>query len=739
MHSARRTACRVLAVSVLCAVGSGAHAAAEPLPVADPILPEESAAIRRHFAIDQPWETLARAPAQVRRHRGFVALLTAGNEPDTAPLEPLPLPPTPRTEALLRELFAGRDLLAEKRNEFGWAYYSPADGSGQPLVLRVPQDYDPRKTYPLVVILHGLGQRPRPDPDLKAREPVILAWPWGRGDTGYRGLGGQDVRDAIDALQSWYAIDAQRIFLLGFSMGGHGVWSLSGRQPYRFAGAAAISGWPQPDLLDNLRSIPLFIRHGTDDTTVPALFSRYAHTRLRLDKSPMDYQEIRGAGHGLGTPVFKQALDWFRSCPPAGSRFQRIKLETPVDLNLPGLTGEAFAQPHQPAWVELHPPAAGSALPRMTSQNLLKIRLAPSGPGVVIDGQTLHPADAAGEIWVQRDRRWVQDSTDARQPRDYRAGAAANLFDGEPLRIVIAADGSAGEFRKRAAQAQALARFAGAGKPMAAGAIPVRTDRDLTETERAHCNLILVGDPRHHAEIRRILPNLPFQLNTDDAWVIAGQPYARTENGLLGLYFNPRQPARWIYLIIPPSSETRAQRWLDNPAQLFPGADGLNRLGQPDLVITSPERGDRLWRQFDRGWTWRDGPSRTNRLATTTVWEWEIRRQAETLVASNRADGFLLGPPENRVLRRIDPEVFTEASAAGSLPQSHWVRLTLPDPVAVKSLAKTRGFRLYPSASTASALESFRLLVPFDLLWAAPRNLPERLREGALEPLESHE
>lgn len=728
-----------LVSALLSTLLSAATAASDPPGAPDPILPEEAAAIRRHFGIDQPWANLAAAPEQVRRHRGFVALLMAGTE-TAAPLEPLPLPPPVRSDAILRSLFQGRDLLAEKRDEFGWAYYSPTDGSGQPLVLRIPHDYDPRKSYPLIVILHGLGQRPRPDPNLTAREPVIMAWPWGRSDTAYRGLGGQDVWDAMEAIQSWYAVDPRRISLMGFSMGGYGAWSLAARRPNLFAAVAPVSGWPQPDLLVNLRQIPLFVRHGSADTTVPTLFSRYAYAVLSHNFSPINFQEIPGAGHGLGSPVFNQVQKWIGAQPPAGGKTLYFKLENPVDLELPGLSGIAFEHPHQPAWIHMDPASNAVSVPRVTSQNLLKIRLNSASPDFLLDGQTLGATSAVPQIWIRQRDRWIPEHANSNSPRDYRAGAAANLFDGEPLLIVIPSDGPPAQNQKLAAYAETLARFAGDGKPMGVGGISIRTDRELSAAERGHCNLILIGSPRYHAEIRRLLPLLPLRLSNRDEWLTGETPpLSRTENGLLCFYFNPLQPSRWIYLIIPPSQTALADRWLRNPAHLLAGADGLNRLGQPDLIITSPDQGDRLWRQFDRDWSWRNLPSNTNRLAGAgTVQDWALCRSADALIKSNQADGLLLGISEKVEVRRIDPDYFTEASAAAGQPDIHLSRVRIPRRTLDKILAKARGFRLYPAPSSSGSPESetVRLLVPFDLLWTAAGILPELSKDFTLEPIE---
>jgi len=567
-----------------------------------------------------------------------------------------------------------------------------------------------------------------------------MAWPWGRGDTAYRGLGGQDVWDAMEAIQSWYNVDPHRVFLMGFSMGGYGAWSLAAREPNRFAAVASVSGWPQPDLLVNLRQIPLFVRHGSADITVPTLFSRYAYAVLSHNFSPINFQEIPGAGHGLGSPVFNQVQKWIGTQPPAGSKTLHFKLDTPVDLQLPGLTGIAFDHPHQPAWIHVDPPSNAVSIPRITSQNLLKIRLNSASPDFIFDGQTLGSTSAVPQIWIRQSDHWIPEHADSHSPRDYRAGAAANLFDGEPLLIIIPFDGPPDKNQKLAAYAQTLARFAGAGKPMVVGEIPIRTDRELTAAEREHCNLILIGSPRYHSEIRRILPLLPLPRSTRDEWLIGDTPpLSRTENGLLCFHSNPLQPSRWIYLIIPPSQTALAERWLRNPAGLLVGADGLNRLGQPDLVITSPDTGDRLWRQFDRDWTWRDLPANTNRLSTDTVQEWALRRTADSLFQSNQADGLLLGTPEKVEVRRIDPDYFTEASAAAGQPDIRLSRLRIPRAKLDKVLAKAGDFRLYPAPSSpvASASETVRLLVPFDLLWTATRILPELPKDFTLEPIET--
>jgi hypothetical protein len=160
--------------------------------------------LTEQFGLDRPWDDLATAADLVRKHRGMVA--RACEWLDVS----LPLDGERRLAGLaeaadsVEAVLAGADYIGAQRNEFMCAYYSQVDGSGQPFVARVPENLDPAKSYPLIVMLHGRGGRPEPARGRAFRGEFLAVQPWGRGDLGYRALAEDDVLQVIAYMRRWY-------------------------------------------------------------------------------------------------------------------------------------------------------------------------------------------------------------------------------------------------------------------------------------------------------------------------------------------------------------------------------------------------------------------------------------------------------------------------------------------------------------------------------------------------------
>jgi len=135
---------------------------------------------------------------------------------------------------------------------------STVDGSEQPYALYLPQSFDPRKEYGLLVSLHseesntlefiaGFGNRRvwsdgggwNALPALRDRE-LIVACPLARGSMGYQGIPEQDVYDVLADVERRFPVDPDRVYLTGISMGGGGALWLAATRPDVWAGVAAM-------------------------------------------------------------------------------------------------------------------------------------------------------------------------------------------------------------------------------------------------------------------------------------------------------------------------------------------------------------------------------------------------------------------------------------------------------------------------------------------------------------------
>ncbi len=77
------------------------------------------------------------------------------------------------------------------------------------------------------------------------------------------------VLQLIDSLRSSLNIDSERIYVVGFSMGGSTVINSLSARPDLFAAGISIAGIPQFDKMQQLTSTPIWLLYGLDDTENP--------------------------------------------------------------------------------------------------------------------------------------------------------------------------------------------------------------------------------------------------------------------------------------------------------------------------------------------------------------------------------------------------------------------------------------------------------------------------------------
>jgi fermentation-respiration switch protein FrsA (DUF1100 family) len=261
-------------------------------------------------------QTLPFVAVQVRENEWFaetserIGNLASGESSQLpfliAPKRPIKPDENPRLHLIIRVIGEQQEfdlpVAVRRRSEpFFTTHRSHIDGSVQPMTLLVPPDYDPQRSYPLVVALHGskgclIGHAFSVKPDF------IIVAPHGRGQTGYRDFGEVDIFEAMDEVRKRYRIDEDRIYLTGHSMGGGGTFRLAVRYPHLWAGIAlmASSGTRPFEWLRNLLHIPTLFYHGSEDEVVPVQMAREAANYIRQLGYNFRYEEVEGKPHWWG-------------------------------------------------------------------------------------------------------------------------------------------------------------------------------------------------------------------------------------------------------------------------------------------------------------------------------------------------------------------------------------------------------------------------------------------------------
>jgi len=244
------------------------------------------------------------------------------------------------------------DAAGVRPNLYQARRFTNAKGDTLPYRLFVPKDYDPGKKYPLVLFLHGGGERGSNNraqlrqagsrlwaaTEIQQRWPCFVVVPqcpvgdyWGvreivgtsRED---RHLGGEreycpirSVWSILDALEKEFPIDTDREYVTGLSMGGRGTWETLKYNPHRFAAAIPICAGLRPLSDDDLTAlakktvhIPLWIFHGTDDPIVPVEYSRKMVAALRAAGGSPRYVEYPGVLHNSWLKAYVEPglADW---------------------------------------------------------------------------------------------------------------------------------------------------------------------------------------------------------------------------------------------------------------------------------------------------------------------------------------------------------------------------------------------------------------------------------------------
>lgn len=143
--------------------------------------------------------------------------------------------------------------------------------------LYLPENYEQQEQWPLLVFLHGAGERGDDLQKVKVHGPprliaeghefpFIVVSPQCVSNQRWNP---DAVAHLVDHLCEKYKIDRQRMYLTGLSMGGYGTWATLAAHPKLFAAAAPICGGGDPNTVAQFKHVPLWVFHGAKDSVVP--------------------------------------------------------------------------------------------------------------------------------------------------------------------------------------------------------------------------------------------------------------------------------------------------------------------------------------------------------------------------------------------------------------------------------------------------------------------------------------
>lgn len=213
-----------------------------------------------------------------------------------------------------------------------------------PYRIMSPENIDKNMKYPLVVFLHGSGERGDDNekqllhgastfsnPANAYRYPAYVVFPqckekfWTEAFNERVFMPGApnpglskteaSLMELVDYILTNNPVDTSRIYLIGISMGGIATYDLACRYPKKFAAAVPICGAVNPDRLANASEVSFMIFHGEDDDVIPSLCGREAYKALNAAGARVEYIEFAGMGHDCWDSAFNYPnfLPWLFS------------------------------------------------------------------------------------------------------------------------------------------------------------------------------------------------------------------------------------------------------------------------------------------------------------------------------------------------------------------------------------------------------------------------------------------
>ena len=202
---------------------------------------------------------------------------------------------------------------AQNRGAGDWTpLYEPDVHDGMPYRLMKPIDFDGNTRYPLIVSLHGGGgkgtdnrkqlkdwNKQLAEKERRAKYPCYVLAPqandlWN----------GEHLRKIQAIIKDLPAVDMDRIYILGHSMGGHGTYILIQIAPDYFAAAAPSAGSglrTTEKFIDAsvIKDIPIWAFHGSEDRVCPYERDLALFNEMKQLGGNMKLTTWKGDNHGV--------------------------------------------------------------------------------------------------------------------------------------------------------------------------------------------------------------------------------------------------------------------------------------------------------------------------------------------------------------------------------------------------------------------------------------------------------
>lgn len=262
----------------------------------------------------------------------------AKDENQEKPQELIEVKPDPPAVAASKLAIVKRDFTKET--------FAASNGCELPYRLFIPIDYDESYAYPVLLTLHGMGNRGTDNEiqlegfrfqealvnlDHQLNRCIIVAPQCPHDDIWVRymlaGYSADDVPmssamealvELLDYIDVTYSTHPGRKYVIGASMGGFGTWDIITRYPDKFAAAVPICGGGDPAYAYELKDMYIHVYHDVGDDTIPVIAARRMVDAIKaVGGERIEYTETTGYGHGIAGYILNKddlsIYDWLFS------------------------------------------------------------------------------------------------------------------------------------------------------------------------------------------------------------------------------------------------------------------------------------------------------------------------------------------------------------------------------------------------------------------------------------------
>lgn len=472
-------------------------------------------------------------------------------------------------------------------------YRSSIDESDQPFGLEIPENLDLSKPVPLLVWLHGRGDKTT---DLhfiqrcltrsqalggfvKEQQECIILHPFGRQCVGWKHAGEIDVFEAIAKVQEDYNIDPDKIALAGFSMGGAGAWHIGAHYRDQFCAVHTGAGFAEtkeynkltpetyppdyeqtlwqlydvPNYVWNFTNGPLLAYSGSDDKQKQA--ADLMERELAAIGQDMRHVIGEGMGHKYNQESVDEIREWLTGIWANGGKQENDEIfwQTPTLrysgydwLKLEGL---------QEHWKNSQVRARRNKKSKMIELDLenvpaLKIFGDDLGGWTIKIGESqLNAEDPDFKVsslaLIKKNGAWEWGDPDKLKKRPGIQGPIDDAFMSRFIVVPPSTDPKSDKFGKWVDFE--LDHFSTRWSALMRGDFIEASAEDLDSDDIADANLILWGDPDSNPMIAEIIDRLPIEW-TAGSFTFRGETYSTADHVPAFVFPNPLNPDRYVVI-----------------------------------------------------------------------------------------------------------------------------------------------------------------------------------------------